>query len=1266
MRNHSLNLYIDTGGTFTDCIAIDSKGSYSRLKVLSNSTLRGNIEKWISQKELVISENWNLQNDILKGFYFKLLKGSHKHVQVEKFDMKTHTLYLANELPDEYRGQSLGFEVTTYEEAPVLGARILTQTPPCKKLPPLNMKLGSTKGTNALLEKKGTKTVLFVTKGFKDLLHIGNQQRPDIFALNVVKPQPLPDKFVEVEERIDATGSVLKALDTGFLDKLVSELKNEGIVSAAVAFINAYRNPFHETEFKKYLLDKGFHYVTISTELSNHIKYLQRTETTTVNAYLSLVIKNYLDNIKQKIGTGDLHVMTSAGGLIRADAFHPKDSLLSGPAGGVVGATRKGQLSGLDKLITFDMGGTSTDVSRFDGQYEYRFEFNVGDAQIFSPTIAIETVAAGGGSVCYFDGFKLCVGPHSAGAYPGPACYGAGGPLCITDINLLAGRLDVQRFGIPVFRNEAEKKLDELVGQIYQRTGERRNKETLINGFLQIANETMAGAIRKISVTKGYDPAQYALVGFGGAGGLHTCSIADLLGIKTILVPADAGLLSAYGISSALIERFAEKQILLPFEEVEDKIEQWFAEIAEKAKQEVAEEKIPENETEIRHRKIYMRFKGQDSSVEIPFEHDLNASFKAFREKYEQIYGYWPDNRGVEVEFIRVIASEKSKEVYQEALPEVTYSPERSHSLNTLIKDVRQMTPVYDNQELKSGAKIEGPAIILDKYSTTYLAPNWSFLLDANKTMVLKKTEDDKRQITSTEQEASKTKETEMELFTNRFMFIAENMGAMLQRTSLSVNVKERLDFSCALLDPDGDLVANANHIPVHLGSLGVCVKELKKVIEMNRGDVVVTNHPRFGGSHLPDITLVSPVYTENDILIGYVVNRSHHAEVGGIRPASMPPNAKDLSEEGVIIYPTYLVKNNKVQWDHIKSVLLDAPYPTRKINENLADLHGSLAANRNGEQALLGLIHEHGYEKVKKYMGLLKQYASGKIRMTLSKIENGTYTAAEQLDDGTPLKVKVEIREESCIIDFSGSGNVHPGNMNATYAIVNSVVIYVLRLLINEPLPLNDGIFEPVKLIVPHGLLNPVFPDDPTQCPAIVGGNVEVSQRLTDTLLKAFGLVGCSQGTMNNLMFGNDRYSYYETICGGCGAGKFFNGASAVHHHMTNTRITDPEIMEHRYPVRLERFEIRRGSGGRGQFKGGDGVIREITFLEDAVMSILSQHRKETPYGMKGGDAGQTGKQWIQRKDGASENLGGIDGATIHKNERVIVHTPGGGGFGV
>jgi 5-oxoprolinase (ATP-hydrolysing) len=1258
----SYKLFIDTGGTFTDCIAIDQNENYSRVKVLSNSTLRGNIKSVVSARKLVIEENWNLKKDIIQGFHFKLLQIEHETVIIERYNPATQTLYLADSLPSDLLDSAQGFEIAAYEEAPVLGARILTQTPLSEKLPTLHMKLGSTKGTNALLEKKGSKTALFLTKGFKDILHIGDQQRPDIFAQNVEKPLPVPEKYIEVEERIDSSGNVLKEIYLEGLDEAVSQLLDDGYSNAAVVFMNAYQNNQHEQLFKNFLLERGFAFVTASTDLSDHIKYLHRAETAAVNAYLTPVISQYLENIKKTLHEGFLHVMTSAGGLVKAEDFYPKDSLLSGPAGGVVGATQKGIRSGFPKVITFDMGGTSTDVSRFDGQYEYRFELSVGDARIFSPAIAIETVAAGGGSICYFDGFKLCVGPESAGAHPGPACYGAGGPLCITDINLLAGKMDIQRFGIPVFKSEAEKKLEQLIDQIYQATGERRNKESLINGFLEIANETMAGAIGKISVAKGYDPSQYALVGFGGAGGLHACSIADLLGMKTVLVPADAGLLSAYGISKALIERFAEKQILKPLKDVILQLPDWFEELEQRAVNDVAAEDIAAEEIEVRQRLIYLRFQGQDSSEEIPFHQDLDTTLKQFREKYEQVYGYWPEERELEVEFLRVIASARQEHVRAAEIPDTFYKPSISHHLQTLTGPAWKEIPVYDRESLQQGARMSGPAIILDRYSTTYLPDGWKFLLNANETMVLQK---DEAFVDASLTETMQTEEAELELFTNRFMFIAENMGAMLQRTSLSVNVKERLDFSCALLDADGNLVANAPHIPVHLGSLGVCVKELKKHIAMEKGDVIITNHPRFGGSHLPDITLVSPVFTDQNELVGYVVNRSHHAEIGGITPASMPPDARSLGEEGVIIHPSYLVKNHRVMWDHIRSLLIDAPYPTRKIEENLADLHAALAANRNGENALRKLIHEHGLAKVRKYMELLKAHAAGKMKQTLRKLGAGTYRATEYLDDGTPLEVSVEVTNDSCIIDFSGSGKVHPGNLNATYAIVNSVVIYVLRLLINEPIPLNDGIFEPVKLIVPRGLLNPDFPDDPEKCPAIVGGNVEVSQRLTDTLLKAFGLLACSQGTMNNVMFGNESFSYYETICGGCGAGKNFHGTSAVHHHMTNTRITDPEIMEHRYPVRLEKFEIREKSGGTGKYIGGDGVIRIITFLEEASLSILSQHRNELPYGLLNGEAGKKGEQWIRRRDGSVESLNGIDGATMEIGDQFEIHTPGGGGYG-
>lgn len=1258
-------LYIDTGGTFTDCIAVTTDGNRKRLKVLSNSTLRGTVISWLSAKKLRISQNWDLESDFLKGFRFRFLRGNMRPVPIHGFNPKQGILSLAEEPPPLYHGSSISFEITSGEEAPILAARILTQTPLGSRLPQIHMKLGFTKGTNALLEKSGSPTVLLVTKGFKDVLNIGNQQRPQLFARNPQKPAPVPERCVEVSERIDSQGKVIEPIDTQPLKELIEQLRDEGYRTAAVSFVNAYRNGSHEQQCKRILQKAGFQYVTASTDLSKRIKYLERSETTAVNAYLAPIIHSYLANIHEKMRDGLLHVMSSAGGLIRSEDFHSKDCLLSGPAGGVVGATQKALLSGFQSVITFDMGGTSTDVSRYDGQYEYHFDLNIRDVHIFTPTIAIETVAAGGGSVCYFDGFKLSVGPESAGANPGPACYGADGPLSITDINLLAGRMDTESFGIPVSQAAAEEKLDTLIEEIYQITGERRDRATIINGFLQIADEIMAGAIKKISVSKGYAPSQYALVGFGGAGGLHTCSIAELLGIGTILVPSDAGVLSAYGLSRALIERFSEKQILLPLEETKEQLGGWFQELERTSINSVLSEGLRREEIVIRHKNMYLRFRGQDSSIEISYDGESDTCLETFRKEYIQRYGYWPEGKTIEVESIRVIASVKERSDRELSVAPERYRPEISQYQNALLGKERVQIPVYYRNGLHAGAHITGPAIIPDRHSTTYLAQDWTLLIDNHETMVLRKKEQTSRADRDKQRDALKAEETELELFTNRFTFIAENMGAMLQRTSLSVNVKERVDFSCALLDADGDLVANAHHIPVHLGSLGMCVKELKHFISMEKGDVVITNHPKFGGSHLPDITLISPVYIDDTTLVGYLVNRAHHAEIGGIAPASMPSNARSLWEEGVILGPMYLVKHDRPQWETVRSRLLEAPYPTRRIAENLADLHAALAANRNGQAALLELIENQTHWKVSHYMQLLKQHAADKMRQTLRKIDNGIYTARESLDDGTPLRVKVAVQDESCTIDFTGSGDVHPGNLNATKAIVNSVVIYVLRVLIDEPIPLNDGIVEPVELIVPRGLLNPDFPEDPQQCPAIVGGNVEVSQRLTDTVLKAFGILACSQGTMNNVMFGNENYSYYETICGGCGAGAHFHGASALHSHMTNTRITDPEVLEHRYPVRLERFEIRKNSGGGGRYHGGEGVIRELHFRETADLSLLSQHRKEKPYGLYGGEAGKPGEQWIERNDGRKEVLDGTDGCRVDRGDRVIIYTPGGGGFG-
>lgn len=1261
MKNNHYRIFVDTGGTFTDCIAIDDTGESVRRKVLSNGTIRGTVTKYLNNTTLQINEKWNLEKDILKGYKFRFLKNHIFLTEVKSFNIPEKTLILKDPLPAGLLTGHLSFELFSGEEAPVLGTRLITGKKLDETLPVREMRLGSTKGTNALLERKGASVALLVTKGFKDILKIRYQDRPDIFARNVIKPEPLFDQAIEVDERISASGNILIQLSSKSIKKALKQLKEKGnIASIAIALMHSWANPVHEEKLKQLVTEAGFSYISISTELSALIKYIPRTETSVVNAYLDPIIQNYLKNIKAKVPKSKFHVMNSAGGLAGYAHFKPKDSLLSGPAGGIVGAVSKGKVSGYEKIISFDMGGTSTDVARYSGSYDYLFDLKVGDARIFSPAFSIETVAAGGGSICYFDGFKLCVGPESAGAFPGPACYGAGGPLTITDVNLLLGHIDIGRFGIPVFPEEAEKQLENLLSEIAERSGKKKEKDQILNGFLQIANEIMAGAIRKVSVSKGFDPADHVLVAFGGAGGMHAASIAELLNIREILLPEDAGLLSAYGIGQASVERFAEKLVLQPFDSLIPVLNEMVRTQENEAIRKVEKEGIPTGEIRVKKKIIYLRKTGQDASLELVYN-SPEQLMQNFKSAYNLLYGYWNEADKVEIESIRVIAGTVIAEKTKPEKTRKEYAPVPSHFIRSNVRGKWHKVPVFLRDHLKPGATIEGFALILDDFSTWVVEENWNFFLNENQTGIIKH----KKSVPSGTKLANQYEEIELELFTRRFMAIATNMGTMLQRTSVSVNVKERLDFSCSLLDKNGELVANAPHIPVHLGSLGVCVRKIAGEFPMEPGDTIVTNHPRYGGSHLPDITLITPVFTSENTLIGYVVNRAHHAEIGGKTPASMPPDAVNLEEEGVVISPQYLVKKNKVNWDLIRKILSIGAFPSRAVEENIADMNAALAANRKGEKELLKLIEEHSLSKVTTYMTKLKQHASRKMRETLAKIQEGTYFSEEKLDDGSLLKVKVEMIKSSCIIDFTGSGDVHPGNMNATPAIVNGVVIYVMRLLVDENIPLNEGLLEPVRIILPKGLLNPLFPDDPKNCPAIVGGNVEVSQRLTDTLLKPFGILACSQGTMNNVLFGNKHFSYYETICGGCGAGNGFHGASAVHHHMTNTRITDPEIMEFRYPVRLESFSIRKNSGGKGKFKGGDGVIREISFLEITSLSVLTQHRTTSPYGMKNGAPGKPGKQYILRKDGTKKILKPVDGCIVNPGDKLVILTPGGGGFG-
>ncbi len=1240
MANEKWKISIDTGGTFTDCIATTPDGRKLRTKVLSSGELKGVLTRKNGQW-FEADFDYQPSKDIFKE-YSMIIKG--RTYGVRDFDKPGSFLLFPVPKNLEF---PVAFSLTAKEEAPILGARILTETPLGKDFPDMEFRLGTTKGTNALLTLSGAKTLLITTKGFKDLPYIGTQQRPNLFQLDIPEPELLHSAYIEVDERISAQGEILRALSNAELDRIVEVAKNSGCNSIAIALLNAYINPIHETKIAERLKSEHFEYVSVSSQLHPFIHLLPRMRTSIINAYLEPVMKDYLNHIQSSIP--GLSVMGSAAGLMDANTFKPKDGLLSGPAGGVLGAAKVAEAYGFNKVLTLDMGGTSTDVARFDGKPDFRYSTKIGKQEVAVPTVDIETVAAGGGSLCYFDGHKLCVGPESAGASPGPACYGAGGGLTITDVNLLLGKLNPEGFRIPIFKDKAEAALEKIQLDILKKTEEVYSKTELLKGFEEIADEKMAAAIRKISLSKGFDPSNYKLLAFGGAGGLHICSIAELLHIDTVIAPFEGGILSAVGIHGAETECWASKQVLKEWDNKDD-ISSIFIELKKEALLQLKNKGISDNLIAIKNRFIYLRLKGQNHSLE--FDCTENNIFNLpdlFKINYEKLFGYFPENPTIEIESIKVVGTS------------LFNKKEKVYSINNTTYDSIQGNGKFLKwKNLYEGTEVLGPAVISNEFGTLYVKEGWAAQATEKKDIILRKTQE-------AQGEKSHKKAIESELFTNRFMAIAENTGLQLQRTAFSVNIKERLDFSCAVLDANAELLANAPHIPVHLGSLGVCARLILADFPLEEGDVIITNHPKYGGSHLPDVTLIKAAFSDNGELIGYLINRAHHAEIGGKRPGSMPPDAQNLEEEGVVISPTYLVKNGEPNWEKIKDILIQAKYPTRALSENIADINAALSSLKSGEEALKKLVRENGLDKVHFYMNELKERATLELQKSIQPYCNKKLSATEFLDDNHQIKIQVEINSKGDIhIDFSDSSKVHPRNLNANPSIVNSVVIYVLRLICNNPrIPLNEGLMKNVKITLPkNSFISPDFSDDPEKCPAVVGGNTEVSQRMTDTLLKAFGLSACSQGTMNNFLFGNEHFGYYETIGGGTGAGKGFHGRSAVHQHMTNTKITDPEEMEFRYPVRLHEFSIRKGSGGKGNFNGGDGIIREVEFLEDMDITVITQHRIQTPYGLLGGKPGMVGMQSIIRKNGKIEPLEHVDKTRVHAGDRIRIETPGGGGY--
>ncbi|WP_159469396.1 hydantoinase B/oxoprolinase family protein [Dyadobacter sp. 3J3] len=1243
---------IDTGGTFTDCLATHPDGEITRIKVLSSARLRGRIIRKTGPFTFEFESPWKHAEDLLTGYQVKI-GTSATSAYLVSVDYEKQSITLDTDIPEN---GGVDFELFSGEEAPVLAARLLTKTPLKNPLPPIEMRLGTTKGTNALLERKGAKTLLVVTKGFKDLPYIGNQQRPSLFQLNIPEPKLLYHDVIELHERLDANGKVIKELEsTDF-----SLFPGIHFDSIAISLLHSYQNDQHETAVASAFKQNGSKYVSASSQLFPFSHYLRRTQTAVVNAYLDPVLDQYLTNIKNALNEGSLKIMTSTGSLSQLAGFKAKDSLLSGPAGGIVAATHAAKRHGFSKVLTFDMGGTSTDVARIDGEPELKYITEIDGIEFHNPTLAIETVAAGGGSVCWFDGFTLQVGPESAGASPGPACYGAGGPLTITDINLLLGKMDPAKFGIPIRPEAAIEATKKLQNTIFEKNGNLLSEQEILTGLERIANEKMADAIRKISVEKGIDPLDYTLITFGGAGGLHSCQLADLLDIKSVIIPYDAGLFSAVGIGEALISTIVSKQVLLPLTEAQAHLKIWKNELLKNAETELQKQNI--TDYEIAFCSLFLRFAGQENTIEIALKNEQIV--EEFKLLYTTQFGYYPENVVIELESIRLKVQEKTEKPVSQTILKDGNPATSLRQVKPIFKSKNQdnspTSHLYEWDLLEAGEEFSGPAILLSYTSTAYIPAGWKLVIQGNKDAIVFKTSNQ----TSVSEKHSE--EVSLQLFTNRFKAIAEEMGVQLQRTAFSVNVKERLDFSCALLDADGDLLVNAQHIPVHLGSMGICGRLVRDAIHIGPGDVIITNHPKYGGSHLPDITLIAGVFTDSGECMGYVINRAHHAEMGGKTPGSMPPDATCLAEEGVVILPQYLVKAGEFQWETIHDLFTNCAYPTRNFLSNEADIIAALSALRKGSEQLLKLVEIHGIDVVKKYMTLLKTSAILQLKNALEPLEGKTFEATEFLDDDHRIQVSISISKDKQVFDFTGTSSVHPNNLNANISILHSAILYVLRLLINKEVPLNDGLMKSVEIILPdNSFLHPDFSDDPLKCPAVVGGNTEVSQRLVDTLLKAFELAACSQGTMNNFLFGNKNFGYYETIGGGVGAGPGFNGRAAVHQHMTNTRITDPEQLERKYPVRLLEFGIRKNSGGDGKFNGGDGIVRKVEFLEPLQVTLLGQHRNYAPYGLHGGEDGKTGQHTLSSKNHTITKLTGICSLEVQAGDILTIETPGGGGYG-
>ncbi|MES9844586.1 MAG: hydantoinase B/oxoprolinase family protein, partial [Candidatus Sedimenticola sp. 6PFRAG5] len=1112
-----------------------------------------------------------------------------------------------------------------------------------------------------LLERAGDRTLLLVTRGFRDALRIGYQNRPDLFARNIQLPEMLYERVAEIAERVRSDGEVLLALDEAAARAELEAAHGAGIRSVAILFMHGYRYPQHESRVAAIAREIGFEQVSVSHRVSPLIKLVGRGDTTVVDAYLSPILRRYVEQVASETGDARLMFMQSHGGLTSAGLFQGKDAILSGPAGGVVGMVRTARMAGFDKLIGFDMGGTSTDVSHFDGEYERAFDTEVAGARIRVPMMSIHTVAAGGGSVLKFDGERFQVGPDSAGANPGPACYRRSGPLAVTDCNVMLGKIQPEYFP-HLFGSEGDQPLDrDAVSAHFEQLARQvdMSPQQVAEGFLKIAVDNMANAIKKISVQRGYDVTRYTLCCFGGAGGQHACLVADALGMDSIFIHPHSGVLSAYGMGLADLRAIREKSIESPLTtQLAEELEIPFTLLSEETRKELLDQGVASDVINVL-RKALVRYSGTDTALVVTAG-SADQMAAAFEQLHRQHFGFVMSGRQLMVEAISVEAvgggDAVEDPVVKAGADDVT--PEPLKRVMLYSHGSEHEAPLFDRVSLQPGATVAGPAILIEPNATTVVEPGWAARITERDHLVLERVEE-RPQLFAMGTEADPIM---LEIFNNLYMSIAEQMGGVLANTAYSVNIKERLDFSCAVFDREGNLVANAPHMPVHLGSMSDSIRAVirKWGDRIEAGDVYVLNAPYNGGTHLPDVTVVTPVVSGQGEVLFYVASRGHHADIGGITPGSMPPSSKSVAEEGVLLDNIKLVGQGRLLEEEIRQVLLSDPLPVRNVDQNLADLRAQIAANEKGVHELQHMVDQFGLDVVLAYMEHVQDNAEEAVRRVIAKLRSGHFEYP--MDNGAVIKVAVSVASglREATIDFTGTSIQLQSNFNAPASICRAAALYVFRTLVDEPIPMNEGCLKPLKLVIPEGsMLNPRYPA------AVVAGNVETSQAVVDCLFGALQVMGASQGTMNNFTFGNDEAQYYETICGGGGAGPGFDGADAVHTHMTNSRLTDPEVLEWRFPVLLEDFSIRRCSGGSGRYHGGDGVVRKIRFLEPMIAAILSGHRNIPPYGMQGGEPGKVGRNAVERSDGSVEELPACTEVTMDVDDQFIVETPGGGGYG-